>query len=598
MHEELKKLISDIKNIKATSQFGDYINSIRFPFYKNLESNTRIDFDFPLTIFVGQNGSGKTSVLQALYGAPEGYSPGEFWFSTKVDAIEKSVDGNKPSLIYSWQSDTKGNPLEVLKTRVGFKKGMDYWEPSRPIIKYGMKTKKGGRNPTIKKKVIHLDFRSILSSFDKYFYFEKPNNLKAVKTKQDYLRKKSVHLRNIIDKTQIQKDSQGEPVNDLPRSIPNDEIAAISEILGKQYKNGTYIKHKLFSKWGFSILFETDNMKYSEAFAGSGETSATILVEKVMNAPERSLILLDEPEVSLHPGAQKKLTQFLLNEIKKKKHQVIISTHSPGIVDTLPNKAIKVFSALPDGHIKIIDESSPNEAFYFIGQDNTGKITINVEDKLAKAVIDQILSKQSSAFASLFEVKYWHGGDSTLKKILLQHSITNKKSEYCIFDGDQKISAPFNPDEELTPSNRTHDYLDTKIQEITNITERELFKISDFNNDSELRLETKVKFLNFWNRHVDFFPKDDPETMIWDDDFAKNILNTDNLPNTISDEVDFKKKFAALSTECSSTSTSEEIFYLQNLFIKKFCDTKSGDYKTILAVLKEFKKRHEDQEDN
>ena len=39
----------------------------------------------------------------------------------------------------------------------------------------------------------------------------------------------------------------------------------------------------------------------------------------VLSAPNNSLILLDEPEVSLHPSAQKKLKIFLLHKIREMK---------------------------------------------------------------------------------------------------------------------------------------------------------------------------------------------------------------------------------------------------------------------------------------
>ncbi|WP_396631538.1 AAA family ATPase, partial [Lysinibacillus sp. D4B1_S16] len=44
-------------------------------------------------------------------------------------------------------------------------------------------------------------------------------------------------------------------------------------------------------------------------------------------------MLLDEPEVSLHPGAQARIKYLILELIKKKKIQVIISTHSTIFVE-------------------------------------------------------------------------------------------------------------------------------------------------------------------------------------------------------------------------------------------------------------------------
>ncbi|MBK6463529.1 MAG: ATP-binding protein [Myxococcales bacterium] len=53
------------------------------------------------------------------------------------------------------------------------------------------------------------------------------------------------------------------------------------------------------------------------------------LVVQVRAQKKETLILLDEPEVSLHPAAQKRLLHFLLEECRKQHHQVVFTTHSP-----------------------------------------------------------------------------------------------------------------------------------------------------------------------------------------------------------------------------------------------------------------------------
>ena len=61
----------------------------------------------------------------------------------------------------------------------------------------------GKRYPTIKKNVLYLDFRTELSAFDKYFYFDKLNESKNIKSKQDLLRKNSNYLINAINSGRI-----------------------------------------------------------------------------------------------------------------------------------------------------------------------------------------------------------------------------------------------------------------------------------------------------------------------------------------------------------------------------------------------------------
>lgn len=50
----------------------------------------------------------------------------------------------------------------------------------------------------------------------------------------------------------------------------------------------------------------------------AGENAIINMVCAIMDAKRDSLILLDEPEVSLHPSAQIKLKIFLLNMTMKK----------------------------------------------------------------------------------------------------------------------------------------------------------------------------------------------------------------------------------------------------------------------------------------
>jgi len=47
MNKKLPELISVINQIKLNNQFQKHIDFIRFPFYRNIEIDTTIHFDFP-----------------------------------------------------------------------------------------------------------------------------------------------------------------------------------------------------------------------------------------------------------------------------------------------------------------------------------------------------------------------------------------------------------------------------------------------------------------------------------------------------------------------------------------------------------------------
>ncbi|MHC2086458.1 ATP-binding protein [Methylobacterium sp. CM6244] len=155
-------------------QLEPFIQHIRFPRFKNLAPDTRIDFTYPITALVGSNGTNKSSVLRALQGAPGANNLGNYWFSTSVDPIEET--GDRPNcFIYGYFHKTDERTVEVLKTRIRRENDPDYWEPSRPLVRYGMERRhiegqKRSRWENIRKEVVYVDFRQYLSAFDKTFY--------------------------------------------------------------------------------------------------------------------------------------------------------------------------------------------------------------------------------------------------------------------------------------------------------------------------------------------------------------------------------------------------------------------------------------------
>ena len=110
------------------------------------------------------------------------------------------------------------------------------------------------------------------------------------------------------------------------------------------------LEHGLFhGHRGNTILFHSAQIgqKYSEAFAGSGESAAAMLIHQIENVVEGSLVLLDEPETSLHPRAQQRILEFLADRAAVKQLQVVIATHSYHLADGLPQSAIRVLREMP-----------------------------------------------------------------------------------------------------------------------------------------------------------------------------------------------------------------------------------------------------------
>ena len=376
----MNKKIDEIRKMKENGVFKNYIEYMVFPYYKNLVPGTKLNFEFPITILVGKNGSGKSSTLHALYGAPYWKSCSEFWFSTEVDPIEETGGQGRNRFFYGYKENKNSEIKEVMKTRM--RRGSktkeidpDYWETSKPIKKDGMSAQK--RNDPVKKNVVYLDFRAEVSAFDKIFHFAKGD----IVEKKELLRQRSKYLNRLFN---------GEAMR-FP-GIQDD------------------VKTKQSSR-------------YSEANAGSGEVAAIQLVKRIEEAEDDSLILLDEPEVSIHPGAQEKLKMYFLDVTKRKKLQIIISSHSPILLQGMPQEAIKLYVTNAQGRFEVKENVDYQEAFYDLADYVSDKKIIFCEDFAAKELVDNVLGQMNKK--QYFDVEYNPGGEKTLVTKYLPTIITH-----------------------------------------------------------------------------------------------------------------------------------------------------------------------------
>jgi len=80
--------------------------------------------------------------------------------------------------------------------------------------------------------------------------------------------------------------------------------------------------------------------EYSQFHFGAGEASIIETIDRIEQAAENALILIEEVENGLHPVAVRLFVQYLQNVAKRKRLQIIFTTHSQDAVDQLPSEAI------------------------------------------------------------------------------------------------------------------------------------------------------------------------------------------------------------------------------------------------------------------
>jgi len=67
------------------------------------------------------------------------------------------------------------------------------------------------------------------------------------------------------------------------------------------------------------------------------------------------VILIDEPELSLHPSWQNKVLKIYENFAKKNNCQIIIATHSPHIIGSAKNEYLRILRKGEEGNVEVVD---------------------------------------------------------------------------------------------------------------------------------------------------------------------------------------------------------------------------------------------------
>lgn len=516
-HDEIVALVDTVKKFKPGKPLKHYITHAVFPKFKNIEPGTRIDFEFPLTALVGANGIGKSSLLHALWGMPYGHSTSKFWFSTDLDPIEDNKK-DPQRYFYGYWHDGYGDVVETRKARIGKKR--DYWEPYRwsgrdgmmPMPEGDFEGKAKDRWNPVRRKVVYINSRALFGSFDRYFYFD--DDLGGG-NRRDVMLRAAHRLKNIKDDIK-QSYTLGRRERIFEnRMLTQDELIATSKILGRSYDSAQLIRHSLYPGnrgKDLSVVFKRGS-EYSEAFAGSGEIAAVCTVVDMLAAEQHSLILLDEPETSLHPGAQRALLKFLLEQIKLKKHQIVISTHSSEFLTGLPNEAIKVFEDNGKTRSRILPRSSPAAALNRLGKLPQNKRRVLVEDSLAEQLVLHSAKGLDPGDRETLEVKVAPGGAESILKYLGPAAMISGDEIFVLLDGDKKRVDEFSDPDQIAPAE--HSKLDDIVKhELGLDPQYHIPGGHDVAAHRVAKITAHLDYLNWLRKRLNYLPRNLPEHII------------------------------------------------------------------------------------
>ena len=294
----------------------------------NFEKN---DEPLDLVVLAGSNGSGKTRVLESI-------------LQYFQDHIQYNYRGNSNKIEIYFEEKEK-----ICRNNVGDE--MELYEGLKSFSYHEID------NPRNEK---HIKIKKELNILPKIIYVPTEINFQKMNTASTTL-VQEYNFINIVN-TNLIKDipsyiatkmisamlkNKNEKVGDVQKKVFN-EINEIFENLSID------VKVEDISQDGRNITLFTnssgDEFDINELSSGEKQLFLRTLAIKMLN-PENSIILIDEPELSLHPKWQQRIVD-VYRKIGKN-NQIIIATHSPHILGSVRKENIMLLDKDDEGKIVV-----------------------------------------------------------------------------------------------------------------------------------------------------------------------------------------------------------------------------------------------------
>jgi energy-coupling factor transporter ATP-binding protein EcfA2 len=342
------------------------IHKLTLQNFKGIES-AELSFE-RLTVFVGPNASGKTSVLQALnllyaFADPDTHRNRVIQEHGGIPALKR---GTTTSLLVQAEGEWEQKPgsLSLALKPMG----------DGPHHKVEVKGRWGDRPFDIEElprrgagtgiKLRQVDFPALDWNTGIFLRLEarrlaEPSYAESVEPRIDT---DGAGLASVLAQMALNRpDDFAELLGALRAVIPQVVRVRLSLAELKRQEAETLhineepiIRHVTRTYSGHRILFDTKSGTGIPSEAASEGTLLVLgLLTVLMSAPRPKLVLLDDLDRGLHPKAQSDLVAQLRTLLERDPDlQIIATSHSPYLVDHLEPREVRLSTVLPDGTIR------------------------------------------------------------------------------------------------------------------------------------------------------------------------------------------------------------------------------------------------------
>jgi predicted ATPase len=337
----------------------------------------RFSLNFPIMAVVGENGVGKSTVLQA------------------AASIYRPEADEPPRFASDFFPDTPWDEIRNAEIRASIREGSGQVLSTirKPTLRWRGNPKRRRR------QVVYIDLSRIQPVPARVGYIRLANPKFTEQSATDF--------------------EQG-------------QLARFSAILGRTYDKVKMAVSSADANRQVPVI-NYQGSDYSGFHQGAGETTLVELLDR--DIPKYCLLLIDEIESSLHPRMQRRLIRDLAEVCRVKEVQVVLTTHSPYVLDELPPEA-RAHLFLVGGRREIIYGVSPEFSMTRMDDVAHFECDLYVEDERAGALLTEILVAHDPDLVRRCQVIPY--GAASVGKSLGQMNAENRfPRRTCVFlDGD------------------------------------------------------------------------------------------------------------------------------------------------------------------
>lgn len=249
----------------------------------------RIPFDFPIMAIVGENGSGKSTVLQCAASIYQPQTPSGHDEQSKLryasDFFPKTL----------WEDIQKG------EIRYSIRQGIQTPSRTGKVNKPSHRWRGNLERPT--RGVSYIDLRRLL----------------PISARSGYAK--------------LAKDARMETGSVL---FDQRRLARFNQIMNSPFDSARMVSTDM-GEDKLVPVFSGGGAQYSGFHAGAGQTTLADFLR--LDPNQYGLVLIDEIETSLHPRAQRRFIRDLAELCRDRELQIVVTTHSPYVLAELPLEA-------------------------------------------------------------------------------------------------------------------------------------------------------------------------------------------------------------------------------------------------------------------